>query len=409
MAAIRENNKNGKTVSFRFTALLDRDSCGRQIRRYSTWTPPAGLTPAKAKKAAELAAAHWEQEVRAEYQKEQAALMQGCDYRLPPEKRKDDFSDFIDNIWFPQQILGAGHKSTTNAYYEYIAQDLKSYFRGSILQSISPLQIQKYLAYLRCDCKSRYGTPLSAETIHHHYRVLNMIFAYAEQLELIIRNPMSKVTAPRKERKPVDALSKEQAIQFFHALSACPLDFRCMLLLLLTTGIRRGECIGLKWADLNESASMITIARNVTYTPKSGTLAGTPKTVNSLRTLPIASGTLNSLLALKRQTQRKFPDISLEGAYIFPSAASSFDPRTPDSVTHRVKRFMKRNGLPDLSPHDLRHSCATLMLAQGADIKSVQEILGHADASTTLNFYVKADLKQMQAATDKFAAAFDLD
>jgi len=64
--------------------------------------------------------------------------------------------------------------------------------------------------------------------------------------------------------------------------------------------------------------------------------------------------------------------------------------------------------LPDLSPHDLRHSCATLLLAQGADIKSVQNILGHADASTTLNFYVKTDLKQMRAATEKYAAAFNL-
>ena len=69
---------------------------------------------------------------------------------------------------------------------------------------------------------------------------------------------------------------------------------------------------------------------------------------------------------------------------------------------------MKRSNLPDLSPHDLRHSCATLLLVNGADVKSVQQILGHADASTTLNFYVRADLQQMRSATEQYAAAFGL-
>ena len=93
---------------------------------------------------------------------------------------------------------------------------------------------------------------------------------------------------------------------------------------------------------------------------------------------------------------------------MFPGKTGLFAPRDPNSVTKRVKRFMKLSGFPDLSPHDLRHSCATLLLSQGADIKSVQEILGHADASTTLNFYVKSDIRQMKAATEKYAAAFNL-
>ena len=69
-----------------------------------------------------------------------------------------------------------------------------------------------------------------------------------------------------------------------------------------------------------------------------------------------------------------------------------------------MKKFIKKIGLPDMSPHDLRHTCATILLESGADIKSVQDILGHADASTTLNFYVRSNIETMRNATEK---AFD--
>lgn len=228
MANIRENKKNGKTVSYRFTVCLERDARGKQVRKYTTWMPPEGLTPVKAKRAAEHAAEEWEREARTEYQKEQNAIEQGLVYQLPPEKRKDDFVSFIENTWLPLQIRGGDNKPSTIAYYEYVSQNIKEYFAGTILQNISPSCIQKYLIYLRNDFKSKAGKPLSAETLHHHYRVLNMMFAYAERLELISKNPMSKVDAPRRERKPVEAMNKEQAAKFFQLLDACPLDFRCI-------------------------------------------------------------------------------------------------------------------------------------------------------------------------------------
>ena len=266
---------------------MDRDSKGKQIRRYMTWTPPANLTPARARKSAERAAAQWEDELRIEYQKEQEAIQLGMSYQVPAEKRKDDFVNFIDHTWLPLQIHGGDHKPSTVTYYEYVVQDIKAYFAGAILQRIGPADIQRYLIRLRTEVKSHYGKPLSAETIHHHYRALNMIFSYAEKLELIVKNPMKKVDAPRKERKPVEALSKEEAVQFFKALHTCPLDFHCLLLLMATTGIRRGECLGLKWADVDKKTSTVKIVRNVTYTSKSGTIVGTPKTTNSIRVIPL--------------------------------------------------------------------------------------------------------------------------
>ena len=408
MATIRENQKDGKTVSFCFTVCLERDTNGKQVRRYTTWTPPEGLAPTKAKKAAERAADAWETEVRAEYQKEKEAKAQGRAYMLPPEKRHDDFVTFVKGNWLTLQIRGGNAKPSTVAFYEYMTKPITEYFQSAVLQEISPADIQRYFIYLRTEYKSKLGKPLSPKSIRHQYVTLNTIFEYAEKQEMISKNPMRKVEAPKKQKKPVDALTQEQAAQLFKLLPSLPLDFRCILLLLITTGMRRGECMGLQWGDIDETASTVRIERNVSYTPESGVIVSTPKTVNSIRTIPIMPSTLHLLQQYQQEVQKKNPGTILKSAFLFPKSEDVFAARDPNSITRRVKRFMKNNGFPDLSPHDLRHSCATLLLSQGADIKSVQEILGHADASTTLNFYVKADLRQMQAATDKLAAAFNL-
>lgn len=408
MATVSENKKNGKTVSYRFIVCIGRDAQKKQIRRFKTWTPPEGMSPAKARKAAERAADAWEQEVKSEYLAEQEAVAAGRVYALPPEKRRDDFVAYIENVWLPLRVNNGEIKPSTAAFYQYESKIIINYFNEFVLQEISAMDIQKYFIYLRNEYRTQTGKALSAKTMHHQYVTLNVMFGYAEQHGLIAKNPMRTVSAPKNEKKTVEAMNREEAKQFFEALAGCPLDFRCILYLMITTGMRRGECLGLKWKDIDEKAQTITIERNVSYTAASGLIVNTPKTATSIRTIPVMPTTLDLLRRLKMQTKRRFPDTILNDAFIFCGEKDLFVPRDPSAVTRRVKRFMKNNGLPDLSPHDLRHSCATLLLAQGADIKSVQQILGHADASTTLNFYVKGDLQQMRSATEKYAAAFNL-
>ena len=117
---------------------------------------------------------------------------------------------------------------------------------------------------------------------------------------------------------------------------------------------------------------------------------------------------LRLLLDYRDMVQAAHPGTDLDKAFIFSRTGNLFAAHDPSSVTRRVKRFMRLHNLPDMSPHDLRHSCATLLLTNGADMKSVQEILGHANASTTLNFYARTDEQQMKAAAQKFAEAFGL-
>ena len=146
MASIRANRKKGKIISYRFTACVERDAAGRQVRKYLTWTPPDGLTPAKAKKMAEREAEKWEEEIRAEYQEEKAS---GQMYSLPPEKRHDDFCGFINEIWLPLQIRNGNYKPTTITFYENMVKPINSYFHGAVLQEINPIQILSHVSIAR--------------------------------------------------------------------------------------------------------------------------------------------------------------------------------------------------------------------------------------------------------------------
>lgn len=245
MASISEKTKDGKLTAFKFVTCLGRDRNNRQIRKATTWTAPADLTPAKARKAAIKAAAAWEQQMQAEFSEQQSTGVPA-----PCVSSKTDFLSFVNEVWFPLQVEGNNRKPTTTAFYRSAIIILGSYFDGFILQSISPIDIQKYLSYLRTDYPGKNGQGLAPKTVHHQYNTLNLIFDYAEQQELIAKNPMARVSSPKKEKHPVDALSPEDAKRFLYLLESASPEFRCMMKLLLTTGLRRGELVGLQWRDM---------------------------------------------------------------------------------------------------------------------------------------------------------------
>lgn len=347
MATITPKEKDGKIIAFKFRTCVGRDENGRQVSRTTTWQVPENLSMVRLEKAAQRAAADWEKQARAEYEKD----------LYDPERikarevdrTKTDFVRFVLEEWYPICIDNGERKPKTVSFYHDTTKNIVAHFQGQIVQKISAPAIQKFLIYLRTEKN------FAPQNVHHHYRTLNMIFAYAVRQELIVKNPMDKVDRPKLARKRVDALTQEEAAAFFAALQEQPLDFRCLLHLLITTGIRRGECIGLKWGDLDEKCGTITIQRNVVYTPQSGVVVGTPKTAASVRVIPIMQSTLSMLLILKVRRKRENPGTILADSFIFPGEAGIFEARDPNAVTRRVKRFMKAHGLPDLSPHDLRH------------------------------------------------------
>lgn len=400
MASIIPHTKEGKIISYKFKACIGRNEIGKQIFRTYTWKVPNDVTPSKAAKMANKIATDWEQIEKEEYRKDVANPDRVKERDI--SNTKTELAHFIYDIWLPICIDNGERKATTVSFYYITSHNIVTYFKDYILQNISALDVEKFFIYLRIN---KHFTP---QTVHHHYRTLKMIFAYAMKQEYLLKNPMEKVSAPKLVRGAVTALSKEQAEELFKHLSSCPLDFQCMLNLMVTTGLRRGECAGLQWQDIDEKNSLLRVQRNVTYTTKTGIAVHTPKTTKSCRTIPILDSTLRLLLLLKQQRHQDCPGADISDSFIFHGVKGIYAPRDPNAITRRVKRFMTTHGLPDLSPHDLRHSCATLLLSSGADIKSVQEILGHTNANTTLNFYIRSDIQQMKAAADKLANALGL-
>ena len=176
---------------------------------------------------------------------------------------------------------------------------------------------------------------------------------------------------------------------------------------LLLLGLRRGEAAGLQWQDIDYDSNTIHIERNVIYTSASGLVVTTPKTANSVRTVPIPF----SLAALLREWQKE--QVRPNGSALIPTAFAfavperPFDPPMPDTFTKWLSRFTKERNLPNISPHDLRHSCASLLLMSGASVKDTQDFMGHADAETTLKYYVATTDERLAKAGNALADALN--
>ena len=383
MATIYPNRKDGKIISVKLKAYLGRDEQGKQIFRCKNWIPDRDMTEKKLLALAEKEAILFEHEAAAQYEEERKAF----------KPNEILFNDFVQKVWFPAKINLKEVRPTTIAFHSYILKIVLPYFEGQKLKDITDKHIERYLSYLKNTYRTNQNKPLAPKTIRHHYGTLSLIFEYALKLDYIEKNPLAKVDTPKLVKHKVNALSKAETQIFVKEIEKLPLWLKTMYNLLLTTGIRRGECFGLQWQDIDFVNRLIRIERNVTYTALKGIVVGKPKTQAGIREIPLTDGMINLLQEYKNQEN------AAANAFVFHAETSPFEPHHPDFATDHLKKFMKKIGLPDMSPHDLRHTCASLLLQSGADIKSVQDILGHADASTTLNFYVKSDMNNMRKAT----------
>lgn len=235
------------------------------------------------------------------------------------------------------------------------------------------------------------------------YTILHSLFKMAYMTDAIPYNPMDKVERPKPRKdeiqgKEADTYTTDEVQRIFSALEQEPLKWRAMLHLLIDTGIRRGECCGLQWKNIDFKANTITIAGNLCYTPQKGIYLDTPKS-GKVRTIDVDPTVLELLYQLRIEQAGK-----AISQFVFTQEASP-EPMHPQSPTRYMKKFSQRYGVPDLHPHKLRHTFASIAITNGADIASVSEKLGHSDKAVTLRMYTHADQESMKRASNIFRNA----
>ena len=235
------------------------------------------------------------------------------------------------------------------------------------------------------------------------YTILHSLFKMAYMTDVVPIDPMDKVERPKPRKNElkdadVEAYTVEEVQRIFTALEREPLKWRVLLRLLINTGIRRGECCGLRWQNIDFKANTITIAGNLCYTPQKGIYLDTPKS-GKVRTIDVDP----EIISLLRQLRQEQASHAIS-TYVF-TQPNSPEPMHPQSPAKYMQKFSKKYGVPNLHPHKLRHTFASIAITNGADVASVSEKLGHSDKAVTLRMYTHADQESMKRASQIFRNA----
>src|SRR5919112_601966 len=238
--------------------------------------------------------------------------------------------------------------------------------------------------HLRGLYREKLDAGASNRTVQYIHTTLRKALQDAVTDELIPRNVADGIKAPRPKKKEINPLSPEQARTFLEVIRDDPLE--ALYVLAVHRGLRQGELLGLKWDDVDLKAGTLQVRRTLSLT-RDGHVMEQPKNSKG-RSIDLTQSAAD---ALRSHLQRQLKEIEALGdeyqdqRLIFPGEKGQ--PMRPWTLTRKLQRILERAGLPHLRFHDLRHTCATLLLSKGVHPKFVQELLGHATISITLDTY----------------------
>ena len=313
----------------------------------------------------------------------------------PPKEVGDLSSDmlFADYLLEWLEIAkGRLAVATYSSYAAMIKKPIGPYFRqrNLTLRELEARHLQMFY--------SEMFRKVKPNTVIHYHAIIHSALKYAVKTDMLVQNVADKVDRPKKNSFQPVFLSVEEMQKMFEALRGTKLELP--VLVAAFYGFRRGEVLGLKWDAIDFERGTISVIRTVTTITLDGKQTEieqqSAKTKSSLRTLPLIGSFREYFLQVKeaqelnKQICGNCYNHKYDG-FVFVDELG--ERMRANYLTSAFPKFLENHGLRRMRFHDLRHSCASLLLANGVPLKHIQEWLGHSDFTTTANIYAHLDYK----------------
>lgn len=450
MASITKRNN-----TYTIRVSLGYDSSGKQIQKFKTWKPPYGMTPKQIEKELERQKFLFEEQCRSgqymdgkikfsefvaiwlkDYAEQQLRTKTLTEYKNLLRRINAAIGHIRLDKLQPHHLM----EFYNNLREENIREDIKLTARMDVKpllkknnlthkklaelsglsintvdnfvhgMNITKLSAEKIAAALSMQADKLFKiagtnkTHLADKTISHYHKLISSILEKAVKWQIILYNPCQRVEAPKVPIKEKSYLDEVQTAELIKYLDNEPLQYKVIITTLLYSGMRRGELCGLEWSDIDFKNDLISINKSSLYTVEKGIYIDTTKTESSKRVIKMPPLVMNLLKQHKKEQtaeRLKLGDLWIDSEKIFTQWNGK--PIHPDTLSGWFKKFLTKNNLPQITLHSLRHTNATLLIAGGADLRTVSKRLGHSNMSTTANIYTHA----IQSADERAAELLD--
>jgi integrase len=356
--------------TYRIKVSCGYDAMGKQIIKSMTYKPKPSMTEKQIEKEVNRQAVLFEEEVKKGYHLTSLKL---------ETFMEQWFIDYVD----------LKLKKTTITNYNRHKKRVYKHLGHLRIDKISPIDIQKFVSIMVSE-------ELSANTIKNHVRLVSNVLNYAVKKRLLTYNPCVTVDYPKESKKQRNIFSLEEAKQFLTLLEEQDYEndmpFIAFFTLLVYTGARKSELLGLEWEDIDFRNQTISINKGYHYSSwHKETYIDTTKTKSSERMIKISDVPIKALEKLvKWQNEQKeiCGNTWQETNRLFTDRiGKSLSPITPN---YWLNKFCKKTDMKNVNVHSFRHFTASTLINQGVDIVSVQAVLGHSSPDITLNIYSHA-------------------